>query len=135
MNSDSEWDAERAKEPLLLIVEVQGRTAALIRLFAEVTGLSPENVVIGRLEAGNYAAKNISNFISLLLTEIIGPNPTDRAIDHAASKLRSMRAAGHIHGFDDIDLDMAISEQTGQIDEDTASLLKAAAQILEETQE
>ena len=135
MNPDLDWDADKTNDSLFLTVEVYGRTAGLIRLLSAVTGLSPNEVATRRLTAGNYAIKNIANFISLLCEDIIGGKPFSDEIEHAAAQLRLFRAAGHIHGFDDIDLDMAISEETGRVDEEIESLLKAAAKIIEEAQE
>lgn len=135
MNSELDWDTEKAKEPLLLTVEVDGHTAALIRLISAVTGLSVEEVTTRSLTASDYAVKNISNFISRLFKDILGPNPPADKVEHAAAQLRLFRNAGHIQGFDDIDLDMAISEETGQVDEEIASLLRSAAKIFEEARE
>jgi len=135
MNPDLDWDAEKAKEPLLLTVEVYGRTAGLIRLISAVTGLSVEEVATRSLAAGDYAVLNIANFISHLCEDILGPNPPTDKVEHAAQKLRLFRDAGHIQGFDDIDLDMAISEETGRVDEEIESLLETAAKIIEEARE
>lgn len=135
MNSDLDWDPEKIGEPLLLTVEVYGRTANLIRLISAVTGLSVEEVTTRSLAANDYAAMNVAKFISHLYEDILGPNPPTDKLEHAARQLRLLREAGHIRGFDDIDLDMAISEETGQVDEEIASLLRSAAKIIEEARE
>jgi hypothetical protein len=125
----SDWSLEKAKAPLRIAVEVEGRAALALRAIALLTGLPVEKVAERELASATVFSYKIENFFPHVVEDILG-EPDPATVERLTEAIRAFRDAGHVQGFKDYELDLLSERTRGEIDEDIAGLLKKAAEIM-----
>ena len=123
------WTTKKAKAPLRLSFEVEGRAAACIRLSASVSGLSVHEVARRCIESFETASKNIATFTELFFNHI-NWSPTGAEVDAVTAKILEFQKAGHIQGFTPDQLQISIMKALTGEDWETAKLLVEATKLI-----
>ena len=123
------WTTKKAKAPLRLSFEVEGRAAACIRLSASVSGLSVHEVARRCIESFETASKNIATFTELFFNHI-NWSPTGAEVDAVTAKILEFQKAGQIQGFTPDQLQISIMKALTGEDWETAKLLVEAAKFI-----
>ena len=123
------WCEEKAKAPLRLSFEVDGRVVACIRLSASVSGLSVHEVARRCTESFETASKNIATFTELFFNHI-NWSPTGAEVDAVTAKILEFHKAGHIQGFTPDQLQISIMKALTGEDWETAKLLVEASKLM-----
>jgi hypothetical protein len=127
----SDWSLEKADAPLRITVEIEGRAARVLRAISHLTGLPVEKVTEKELVLATGYSRKVGDFFPHVVEDILD-NPDPTTVERFAQALRAFRDAGHVQGFKDYELDLLSEHARGEIDEDTAGLLKKAAEIMQE---
>jgi len=126
----SGWSPEKADAPLRITIEIEGRAARVLRAISHLTGLPVEKVADRELASATAYSHKVGDFFPHVVEDILDdPDPT--TVGRFAEALRAFRDAGHVQGFKDYELDLLSEQARGEIDEDTAGLLKNAAEIMQ----
>ena len=126
----SDWSSEKADAPLRITVEIEGRAARVLRAISHLTGLPVEKIAERELAYATAYSHKVGDFFPHVVEDSLDdPDPT--TVEKFAQALRAFRDAGHVQGFKDFELDLLSEQARGEIDEDTAGLLKNAAEIMQ----
>jgi hypothetical protein len=120
------WTSKKAKAPLRLNFEVDGLTAAWIRLSAAVSGLSEQEVARRFMMSQGRQSRDIWNFTENFFRNVAF-NPTNKEIQAVTGILVAFVNAGHLKGYNsDHVLIAVIAALTGKNRETARKTLESA---------
>jgi hypothetical protein len=122
------WTTKKAKSPLRLTFEVDGLTAAWIRLSVAVSGLSEQEVARRFMMSQDRAGRDIWNFTENFFRNVAF-NPANKELEAVTGKLLAFVNAGHLKGLNSDHVLIAVIASLTRKDRETATkILESARQ-------